>query len=171
MKTLVRVMAATLTLVASVSAGMTAQAEPNGGTREPLPKPVVIKPTLVEGTIAVPVISDKRLAGFSCSELVVTATSRDAGAMPPGGFMKAPKWTRTAVATGDWTTGHCKYVMQVPARSAFFLSATGHNDKFPSCGIILAETAGVDGAVTVEPQKTKIENMRLSGLVCEAPLG
>lgn len=167
MKKLARFVAP-LALLAVIGATDRAEAEPNGVLS---PRPTVIRPSIVEGTIAVPSLAgDKNLSSFTCADLVVTATSRDTGPLPPGGFVKMPKWTRTANATGEWQSGRCRYAMAVPAGSAFFVSATAHGEKFPACGLIVAEVGGATQAVTVPRQTTMPHSFRIASLVCEPPI-
>src|SRR5688572_24943327 len=60
--------------------------------------------------------------GFiKCENVVLVAYSKEQAAS--GG----PKWRKTAVATGTWSTGTCNYVLPVQANSEFYVFMAGYH--------------------------------------------
>ena len=77
--------------------------------------------TRVTGKITLPEQSGK-LEGFACANVTVVATSRDLLPHYPNEFGQ-PKWVRTGKA--KMIGGQCRYSINVPPKSAFYLTADG----------------------------------------------
>ena len=92
---------------------------------------VKILATRVTGTIALPKQSGK-LAASACANITVVATSKDLLSHDPNEFGE-PKWAATGKAKMIW--GQCRYSINVPPKSAFYLTAGGHGRGF-ACTLI-----------------------------------
>jgi len=117
--------------------------------------------TNVSGTITVPGAQTGPLAGFGCSNIVVHATSKD----HYPGFLGAPKWTRSAHATGTYSSGHCSYGIPVISGSEFFLTLSGWGNF--QCQMVLTSTTPPGfGPETVAQGATRTENFKVNSFEC-----
>jgi len=101
----------------------------------PAVSPIAINPatlgqfiqwTWVKGTIKVPAsIPTGALAGMTCGDIVVSATSQAMNPPPPGGLFSSPKWVHTVHATGAISSGACSYAISVPPNQSFGVSLGG----------------------------------------------
>ncbi len=103
--------------------------------------------TRITGTIVLPKQSGK-LAGFACANITVVATSKDLLPHDPNQFGQ-PKWVRTGKA--KMIGGQCRYSINVPPSSAFYLTAGGHGRGFActSIDVFLTPTGAALGPVSV----------------------
>ena len=95
----------------------------NASAGEPPPQARAINPAVIaqfvnwtwaKGTIKVPVgAATGQLAGLTCADITVTATSQDQKPPPPGGLFSSPKWQHSVHATGTWSSGSCTYAVTV----------------------------------------------------------
>src|SRR4029077_11840716 len=76
----------------------------------------------VTGKISLPAQTGK-LQKFACANITVVATSKDLLPHYPNQFGQ-PKWVRTGKA--KMIGGQCRYSINVPPKSAFYLTAGGH---------------------------------------------
>ena len=87
--------------------------------------------TRVTGKITLPAQTGK-LQKFACANVTVVATSRDLLPHAPNEFGQ-PKWVRTGKA--KMIAGQCRYSINVPPNSAFYLTAGGHGRGFACTSI------------------------------------
>ena len=124
--------------------------------------------TKVAGTIAVPAPPTGNLAGFGCGNITMTATSKEYLAPPPGGIFGAPKWTRSAVATGTYGSGSCSYSIPVPHNSDFYLTASGSGNF--TCHVVstwLGAQGYPVGPIKAPLAGTKTQNLSISKVSCD----
>jgi hypothetical protein len=127
--------------------------------------------TYVKGTIKVPPPPTGDLTGFNCGDLMVTSSSTT---MVQGSLFQTPKWTRSAVATGNWAAGSCSYSMAVPPGQAFNM-AVGSSMVQP---VLKCYLVGLNGNlqaanITVPFNTTKVQDFSVTGVTCinEQPPG
>ncbi len=124
--------------------------------------------TQVAGTFTVPAPPTGELTGFACSNIQITATSKDSNPPPSPNAFASPKWTRTTTAKGTYASGSCSYSMVVPAGSAFYLSASGVGQY--ACHYIatwIGPTGTTVGPITVPLATTKTQNFAITKVSCE----
>jgi hypothetical protein len=121
--------------------------------------------TTVTGKISLPNVTDSSLTGFGCSNVSVTATSKDMKPPAPGALFSSPKWIRSANASV--VNGECHYSINVVPGSAFFLTTSGHGNYHCDVVETVMPSNGYVGPVTVPFNTTKTENLSITGVVCE----
>ena len=115
--------------------------------------------TRVTGTISVPGAQSGALSGLGCTNILVTAQSTKMN-----GFF--PAWTRTANASGTYSSGKCSYTVYVPAGNAFQLEANGHGNF--ACDVIagMVDPATL-GPYTVASGQSKTVDFKIKSFNCE----
>lgn len=124
--------------------------------------------TRITGTFTVPAVQTGALANFACSNIHITATSKETIPPPPGGLFSTPKWTRSVAATGTYSSGKCSYSLSVPSGSEFYLS-TGSGGSF-ACnyvGVWLGPTGAAIGPYSVALGMTRTQNFEVTRVTCE----
>lgn len=158
-----------LTVMSVLFAGVIATHAGADVPRTSRPTSAVLQATKITGTFTVPAPPTGELAGFACSNIYVSATSKDT--LPSTGDMNlnpTPKWSRGVAATGTYSSGHCSYSIVVPANSAFYLN-TGTSGTF-ACSYVsawLGPTGAALGPITVPLSTTKTQNFAVTHVVCE----
>jgi hypothetical protein len=107
------------------------------------------------------------LKNFNCSNLVITATSTEMKPRPPGhtGFWPpTPIWTKSANATGSWSSGKCNYSIVVPADKPFRLVG-GTSGSF-SCSTIEVFVTETPSSQTVPKSTTKTDDLTITKVSC-----
>lgn len=124
--------------------------------------------TQIKGTITVPAAAATgNLAGFKCSDMIITATSKEYNTAPAGVFA-SPKWTRSAAATGNWAAGQCSYSIIVPHSQQFALTA-GTMGPY-DCAVVQIALSGTPQWQSVPKGTTKTDNMTVSSMTCVPPV-
>lgn len=124
-------------------------------------------PTVVKGTIKTPGGTPTSPAGFGCGDLSVTASSKEMVQPPPNPdgspAFAYPKWERHVNATGQWSSGECKYTLFVPPNSAFYLNLSWGNHG--ACDYVSGITAspGYTGPFTLPKGGSKVQDYTIAG--------
>lgn len=106
--------------------------------------------------------------GFGCSNIVVTANSKETKPKPPNAgdfYMPQPVWTKSATATGNYASGKCSYSLAVPGDQQFGLVA-GTAGQFSCDQIMLGFGGSTPQWQTVPKGTTKIDNLNISAITC-----
>ena len=120
--------------------------------------------TRVEGTIALPAQTGK-LEKFACANVTVVATSKDLLPHAPNEFGQ-PKWVRAGKA--KMIAGQCRYSINVPPNSTFYLTAGGHGRGFActSIDVLLTHSGQALGGYQVGLGKTRTVNLSVRKVTC-----
>jgi hypothetical protein len=172
-------------LLLVVGAGSDASAGPTTTQNGQAPAPTVqaapktpLK-TVIKGDITVPSTFSSSgqgngpvslgQGGFGCSNIVITANSKEKQPKPPGttGFyVEQPVWSRTVNATGTYSSGKCSYSLSVPGDKEFGLYA-GTSGDFPLCqAITVAISNSTPTWQTVPRFTTKVDNLTAAYIDC-----
>lgn len=137
-------------------------------------QPPVLALSMIKGEIKLPAAfsasgygSVSMLKNFNCSNLVITATSTEMKPKPPGqtGFWPpTPMWTKSANATGSWSSGKCNYTIVVPADKPFRLVG-GTSGSF-SCSNIDVFVTDTPSSQTVPKSTTKTDDLTVTKVNC-----
>jgi hypothetical protein len=106
--------------------------------------------------------------GFGCGNLVIVASSKATKPRPANYpadaiWMSPPVWTRSAAATGTWSSGTCHYELHVPGGQDFHLDA-GTAGTF-ACDFIEVGL-GPTPYLNVPKGQTKVQNLTVSAVTC-----
>ena len=120
--------------------------------------------TRVTGKITLPAQTGK-LQKFACANVTVVATSRDLRPHAPNEFGQ-PKWVRTGKA--KMIAGQCRYSINVPPNSAFYLTAGGHGRGFActSIDVFLTPTGAALGPYVVPFGVQRTVNLAVKRVTC-----
>lgn len=123
--------------------------------------------TKIVGKITVPAPPTGELAGFACSNIIVTATSKEHLPPPGPNAFTVPKWERSIQATGTYSSGFCNYSLVVPGNSAFYLTAGGSgNFACHYIGTYIAPSGAGLGPITVAHLSSKTQDFSITAPFC-----
>ena len=134
---------------------------------------IFINWTWVKGTIKVPAnVATGNLAGLTCADINVSATSQDTNPPPPGGLFSSPKWAHHVHATGNWASGTCSYALTVVPGSNFAVSAGGAGPGVTGikCYYVpMSITPAQAGWFKLPVGATKEQDFTVTGVTCATP--
>jgi len=178
-----------ITLLLASSLLLSTLVASNAGAGEPVREPARLNPavinpniigifvnwTWVKGNIKVPTnVLVGPLAGLTCADINVSATSQETNPPPPGGLFSSPKWVHHVHAAGNWASGTCTYAMTVPPNSSFAVSlgGTAPNTTTLKCYYIpIGATPGQAGWFKVPVGGTKEQDFTVNFVQCASPPG
>jgi hypothetical protein len=126
--------------------------------------------TYVKGNIKVPAnTASGALAGMTCNDIIVSATSQATNPAPSGGIFTTPKWTHVAHASGTISSGSCAYSITVPPNQAFGVTVGGAaNASNVHCYLLgLGTSPAQAGWFKVPLGGTQEQNFALTSAQCE----
>lgn len=160
-------------LVASTASAETPSAPPviNPAAINPSVIGVFVQWTWVKGTVHVPAnLHTGQLAGMTCNDIMVSATSQAVKPPPPGGLFQSPKWTHSVHAQGNIASGACTYAIAVPPNQSFAVAvgAGAPNTSAVKCYLLeIGSTPSQAGWFAVPLGGTKEQDFTLTTAFCE----
>jgi hypothetical protein len=148
-----------------------ADAQGTVSTIQVSPTTLKLAGTIIKGEITVPAQFSgenygqaSSLNGFQCSNLIITAQSKEMVPPTNGGFSVTHVWTRSTQATGTWSSGKCSYTLFVKPDSEFGLVAGASGNW--NCDVVSMPLANTPTFQKVARGTTKVDNFTITKVAC-----